>query len=117
MPQYCFMCVECDTKVVKTRAIKDRRKPVYCQKCESPCIRDLGAEHKVCKSTTGWPMYSDAMGVHPDQIPEAVESAKRHGVPTDFLPDGRVEWTSPSHRKNYCRAYGVHDKNGGYGDP
>lgn len=67
--------------------------------------------------SAGWPLYSDAVGVHPDQIPEAMAEARKHGVPTDFTPDGKVVFTSPGHRRDYCKLYGYFDLNGGYSDP
>lgn len=62
------------------------------------------------------PKASDALAVHPDQVAEAVESAKRKGVPTEFLPDGRPVIRSRAHQKAYLKAYGFHNKDGGYGD-
>lgn len=64
-----------------------------------------------------WPQHSDALGVHPDQIPEAAEVARRHGVPTNFDADGCAVLTGPAHRKKLAELYGFFDKNGGYGDP
>jgi hypothetical protein len=62
------------------------------------------------------PLASDAMAVHPHQVEEAREDAKRKGVPVDFLPDGRPVFTSRQQRRRYLRAYGFKDRNGGYGD-
>ncbi len=59
---------------------------------------------------------SDALAVHPRQVKEATESAKMHGVPTDFTRDGRPLIRSRSHQKAYLKAYGFHNKDGGYGD-
>lgn len=64
----------------------------------------------------GWPLISDALGVHCSQVAEATESAKAKGVPTEFTPAGQPIFTSREHRKQYCRAYGFFDRNGGYGD-
>lgn len=65
----------------------------------------------------GWkPIISDALAVHPKQVEEAIADAKAKGVPTDFQPDGRPILTSRSHRKAYNKAYGFHDRQGGYGD-
>lgn len=64
-----------------------------------------------------WPMCSDAAGVHPDQVAEAQAAATGLGVPTEFTPDGRAVFRSPRHRKLYCEAVGLYDRNGGYGDP
>lgn len=63
-----------------------------------------------------WPVLSDALGVLPRQIDEARQSAARRGVPTDFSPDGRAIFRSRGHRSAYCKAYGFHDRDGGYGD-
>ena len=64
-----------------------------------------------------WPMVSNAMGVHPDQIPEFMEDARKHGIALNFTPDGGAIFESPGQRKEYCRIKGEHDRNGGYGDP
>lgn len=65
-----------------------------------------------------WPMVSDSMMVHPDQIPEAYEHAKSVGVPTDFTKQGQPILRDPAHRREYARRVErMHDRNGGYGDP
>lgn len=79
--------------------------------------RDFRGELSPRACTGNWPMYSDAAGVHPDQIKEAYEKSVKDGVPTQFTPDGRAIFTSRKHRKDYCRTIGMHDRNGGYGDP
>lgn len=58
-----------------------------------------------------WPMASDALAVHPDQVAEFSEDSRKRGVPTDFAPDGRCILTSKAHKDRYMRAYGYHDKN------
>ncbi len=62
------------------------------------------------------PHKSDGLAVHPRQVAEATESAKRRGVPTEFLPDGRPVMRSRAHQKAYLKAYGFHNRDGGYGD-
>lgn len=52
------------------------------------------------------PVESDALAVHPKQVEEACEDAKKKGVPTEFLPDGRPVFTSSRHFRRYARAYG-----------
>jgi hypothetical protein len=77
-------------------------------------VSDAGAPGA---SLLGWkPLSSEAAAVHPDQIEEAREDARRLGVPTEFDPEGRPIFTSRSHRRAYLRAYGFHDRDGGYGD-
>lgn len=59
-------------------------------------------------SLVAWsnPIYSDAAAVHPSQVNEAIEDAKKKGVPTDFTADGRPIFTSSRHFRKYCKAYG-----------
>lgn len=76
--------------------------------------RDIQAEHS--KQWTGdlWPIYSEAAGVHPSQVQEAQENWKKKGVPTEFTPDGRAVFRNKSHRRDFLRAAGLHDKAGYY---
>jgi len=64
-----------------------------------------------------WPLHSDAMGVNPKQIPEAMANAKKHGVPLEFTSEGEAIFTSARHRKAYCEKFGYVDNNAGYADP
>ncbi len=54
----------------------------------------------------GWPVISDSLAVHPNQVEEATEDAKKKGVPTEFLPDGRPVMRSKEHFTSYARRYG-----------
>jgi hypothetical protein len=66
----------------------------------------------------GWPLVSDAMGVHPKQIAEAIAHGKKIGAPpTEYTPKGQPIFTSQAHRKEFCERHGFYDRNGGYGDP
>lgn len=62
------------------------------------------------------PHLSEGLSVHPDQVQEAIEDAKRKGVPTEFRPDGRPVMRSRAHQKAYLKAYGFHNRDGGFGD-
>jgi hypothetical protein len=79
--------------------------------------RDFWAEVNGRKRTDGWPMVSEMAGINPDQIKEYQEFDKKMGVPTEYTPDGDVVWTSRSHRKKYCEAHRLFDRNAGYSDP
>jgi hypothetical protein len=57
-----------------------------------------------------------ALAVHPAQVEEAREQARRHGVPTEYQPDGTPIITSRAHQKALCKIRGVHNNDGGYGD-
>lgn len=63
-----------------------------------------------------WPMHSDALAVHPDQVQEATESARKRGVPTEYNAEGLPKLESRGHRRRLMKAYGYNDNDGGYGD-
>jgi len=64
-----------------------------------------------------WPMRSDALAVHPDQIPEVMERNKRHGVHVEYDPKtGEAILADRGQRRDLNRIEGFHDRRGGYGD-
>lgn len=67
----------------------------------------------------GWPIISEALAFHPDQVPEARRLAKKLGVPTEIRDSGEPVLRDGRHRKKYVRVMepGTFDKNGGYSDP
>lgn len=67
-------------------------------------------------SPGAWPLISDAAGVHPEQIEDAMQGAKNLGVPTDFTAEGQAIFRDRDHRRRFLRAHGYFDKHGGYGD-
>lgn len=69
-------------------------------------------------SITAWkrPILSDALAVHPDQIPEAMERDRRHGIAVEYAPDGRPILRDRDTRRRMMASLGVHDRSGGYGD-
>lgn len=56
----------------------------------------------------GWPLECWALGVLKRQIPEAAQSAKRAGIPTEFNAKGNPIMTSPTHMRRYMNWCGVH---------
>lgn len=42
------------------------------------------------RRVSGWPKYSEALAVHPDQVPEAQARAKRHGISVEYTTRGDV---------------------------
>ena len=62
------------------------------------------------------PIMSEGAGCHPSQVNEMKQHAAKHGVNTDYTKDGRAIFTSRSHRAAHLKAFGMHDRNGGYGD-
>ena len=85
---------------------------------DATAARDYLAEQGGVRDTPGnWPMESEALGVHPSQIADATEHARSIGIPTEFTPDGLAILRDREHRRRYCEAVGVFDRNAGYGDP
>jgi hypothetical protein len=81
--------------------------------CDPPPSRftnDLPA-----KVQAQWPIYSEAAGVHPDQINEAKDNLQKQGVPTDFTPDGRLIFRDRMHRRKVLKAMGLVDRSSYYG--
>ncbi|MDO8303434.1 MAG: hypothetical protein Q7T18_09350 [Sedimentisphaerales bacterium] len=123
MPIYCFRRADNHELVELAMSIAEldrRQKPSGQIVLDdgTAAFRDLMAEHGGRRHTPGnWPMCSDAAGVAAHQVGEAVAHSRQIGIPTDFTEDGRAIFTSPGHRKRYCEAIGLYDRNGGYGDP
>jgi len=119
MPHYCYTVP--GTKRTYTRFFHTsdiRPQYIYTQDGKR-AYRDIMAEQRCSTGRARqWArgLASDALAVHPDQIPEARAYDKAHGVPTEYKADGRPIFTGRGHRKAYCKAHGVHDNDGGYGD-
>ena len=71
-------------------------------------------------SLRGWskPILSDALAVHPSQIPEVMERNKKAGLPPIEYEStyGRPILTSREMRRKLMKVSKVHDNQGGYGD-
>lgn len=70
---------------------------------------DMGCEFGVGSLHSGWPIHSEAMGVHPKQIAAAREHAKTRGVPTDFDKSGRPLFRDRSHQRAYLKTQHAHN--------
>jgi hypothetical protein len=51
-------------------------------------------------------LRSEALAVHPDQVPEARDDAARKGIPTEFDRIGRPIFHSSRHFREYAKKYG-----------
>jgi hypothetical protein len=58
--------------------------------------------------------YSDALGVAPEQIGDAREELRRHGVMAEFAPDGRCIVESEKQFQDVSRALGMQTGRDGY---
>lgn len=119
MPRYCFTNRAGET-VERVFALGAAPRFIYLARGgkRAKFKRNVVAEHRHTRDVSGtWPMKSDAAGVAPSQVQEAREHSVKIGIPTDFTPDGRAIFHSRLHRKQYCEAIGLYDRNGGYSDP
>ena len=90
------------------------------EKADGVSILDLakGFSDECCKAATEAkkPVFgtgnfrkkvvSEALAVHPEQIPEATELAKKLGVPVEFKPDGRPVFDNSAHFRRYAKRHG-----------
>jgi len=97
--------------------MKDYKKRVRCNKCRKTMHRDLKADFGKQYHGDIWPFASYAAGVHHKQVPEMKKFDKKHEVPTDYTEDGDPIFKSPKHRRKYCEAHGLFDRNAGHSDP
>lgn len=66
---------------------------------------------------TAAPIHSEAMAVHPDQIPAVMERNKKHGLGhIRYDRHGAPILTDRAMRRDLMRLEGLHDRSGGYGD-
>ena len=70
----------------------------------------------VSNSPKCWPMVSDALGVHVNQIEKANARNKRMGVNVVYNRKGQAVIPDRGERKRLLKIEGFHDNNGGYGD-
>lgn len=63
-----------------------------------------------------WPLVSDALGVHPDQVDEANLRNKKAGVAVEYNRKGQAVIPTRGERRKLLRLEQFHDKDGGYGD-
>ena len=100
-----------------TKPMNEADLPVLCDKCSFVMHRDYKADFGRQRFADIWPMASYAAGVSPSEVPDLQKFDAEHGVPTNYTDDGDPIFTSPRHRKKYCEAHKLFDRNAGYGDP
>lgn len=74
-----------------------------------PRVVDEGPSDGTCLASFP-PLHSEALAVHPTQIQEATEDAKRKGVPVEFDTEGRPVFTSSRQFREYAKKYGFRHK-------
>lgn len=64
------------------------------------------------QGTTTWPLESQALAVHPEQVHEANERAKRHGIAAEYREDGTCVIADATARRRLLKLEGLVDKDG-----
>lgn len=120
MPTYCYRDIETGEIHEVAMSMRDRESfetdgvaEIDGRKVERCFQAEFGRQHH---ADGLWPIQSNALGVHPDQVDEAKEYYAQHNVPTDFTADGQCILRDRGHRKEVLRLTGMHDNDGGYGD-
>ncbi len=114
MPAYMFEC-ECGKQKELFRPMSEAADPVVCE-CSKPMYRDFTGE-KFADCAWKNPLVSDALGVHPSQIPEEMDRLRKAGITdVEFNSEGQAVLHSRKGRRQYMELCEMHDNDGGYGD-
>jgi hypothetical protein len=62
----------------------------------------------------GWPMTSEAMGTHPDNVKLSIDHFKKEGVRVEYDKTGAMVFDNAAHRRKVLRAANYTDKAGYY---
>ncbi len=113
MAFYTYKCGHCSNEATVEKPIGKAPKQVRCPECFASAKRVIGANVSVAGK--GWPIASDAMGVHPSQIAEAEAHDAKHGVPTEYVKEGEKIGNpllrDPAHRRKYLKLHDRVDRN------
>jgi hypothetical protein len=112
MPVYCLKCSMCSATRTVLRPIARRNETIPCGICGSGELRRDMANEGVNSTDVEYarPVYSDAAGVAPDQVPEH----RRRFPDIPITDDGRVIFTSHNQRKRALKQLGFVDRDSYY---
>lgn len=115
MPMYCYTDKEGLT--VERRYAMSEDIPERITVAGVVFNRDIQAEHRSMRGgERGWPRFSEAMGVMPDQVPDATRQLQAAGVRSvEFNSDGDLKVDSPQHQRQLARALGMKDRGDYFG--
>ena len=120
MPTYCYTCPACRESFELFAPVAEFRRERPCA-CGEKAFIDLAKQQLRQRSGEGkWPMLSEAAAVDAEQVPYMQKYLAERGIRTEYVADeagAKPLFTSARHRKLHCEAIGLHDLNGGYGDP
>lgn len=114
MPRYNYECDDCGFDYDVFCASGEQPAFVKCKVCGKRADRNWAAQISATRS--GWPIHSEALAVHPDQISEQKSKCEKFGVRTDFDNHGCPVFRDRGHRREYLRMEQCYDRDGGYGD-
>lgn len=108
MPICVFKCEQCKRLVRERRdASQVRRRAPRCD-----CGGRMTGASQAKPRAAGWPIYSDALAVHPSQIAETERVAAERGVPVEIVkrdcPEhdrwaGQIKFENRKHQRDYCQ--------------
>ncbi len=116
MPSYSYKCPNCGISRVVIKPMSKSGTRVKC-KCKATMNRNFQADFGKQYVGDIWPYPSAALGVHPEEVQHRMEFDRQMGVPTEYNSDGDPIMRNATHRRKFCRAHKVHDRNAGYSDP
>lgn len=116
MPLYTYRCPACKVQKTVIRSMKCDD-AVLCDDCAFVMARDFKADFGKQYHGNTYPYASTAMGVHPEEVKHRMKFDSDMGVPTVYNDEGDPIMRNKTHRRKFCRAHGVHDRNAGHSDP
>jgi len=113
VPIYVFECERCHEQVQEFRHASEVKRSAPACECGGRMQRSFQAEFGGARQRpAGWPIYSEALAVHPEQIDDAERVAAERGVPTKFVrrdcPEhdlyaGQAIITNRQHQREFCQ--------------
>jgi len=116
MPTYVYQCLKCKNMIEEFMSMSDYISEIPC-KCGGTANRCFTPDSIAISAVWGKPLISEGAAVHPDQVAEASKIARELGTDVEFQKNGNAVFPTRQGRKKYLRAYGIHDRDGGCGDP
>jgi hypothetical protein len=108
MATFCYYCEKCHKGFEVGARVGQAPEVSTCDKCGQACDRDYPAEFGGRPPSSGakWPIYSEAAGIHPDQVTEAVKMYPHH----EYDKEGRMVFRSRAHRRRCLKDIGMVDE-------
>jgi hypothetical protein len=115
MPTYVYTTKDGTHTEERTCAVAKRPKRI--KTAHGWAYLDIAGMHRGYRDTPGnWPMTSDALACHPNQVAEFSRRAIELGVPTEYTKSGKPILTSKGHRNAYMNMRQAFDLDAGYSD-